>query len=127
MAAILDLQTGRRYGQVQFVNEVVDFIGSEDGRRPCYHLLDHQIDRLTLEDGRSYEWVPGESDAERRDRDFRNVTYLKPSEVAAIFRVDARTVKRWLVSGDLSGFQTPGGYWRISEESVQDLQTRKLP
>lgn len=127
MSAILDAQTGRRFGRVQFVNDVVDFIGSREGRQPCYDLLDHKVETVTLDDGRGFEWVPGESDAERHDRAFRNVTYLKPSEVAAIFRVDARTVKRWLVSGSLNGFQTPGGHWRISEESVQALQARRLP
>src|SRR5664279_5567367 len=116
MSAILEGESGRRLGQVQFVNEVVDFIRSKEGRHPCYDLLDHKVEEITLPDGRSYKWIPGESDAERRDRAFRNVRYLKPSEVASILRVDARTVKRWLVLGDLSGFKTPGGHWRISEE-----------
>ena len=40
MAAILDVQNGRRYGQVQFVNEVVDYIATAAGRRPCYDLLE---------------------------------------------------------------------------------------
>ena len=40
MAAILDAQNGKRFGQVQFVNEVVDFITTAEGRQPCYDLLD---------------------------------------------------------------------------------------
>jgi hypothetical protein len=71
MAAILDRQTGKRYAQVQFVNEIVDFFRSAEGRQPCYDLLDHKVDAIDLSDGRSFEWVAGESDAERFDREFR--------------------------------------------------------
>jgi excisionase family DNA binding protein len=48
--------------------------------------------------------------------------YLKPAEIAAMLRVNARTVKRWAQQGKLDGFQTPGGHWRITEESVWAMQ-----
>jgi hypothetical protein len=85
MAAILDRQNGKRYGQAQFINEVVDAITSTEGRQPCYGLLDGLIALregrtpavtvVTLSDERGvperllgtvYELVDGESDAERR-------------------------------------------------------------
>jgi excisionase family DNA binding protein len=149
MPAILDRQNGRRYGQVQFVNEVVDFVRSEEGRRPCYLLLEALQARqagaastavsVTLGDdpgipaylqGTTYDLVEGESDAERFDRQWREersasaepVEYLKPSEAAGLLRVNSRTVTRWLQEGRLTGFQTPGGHWRVAAESVRRLQ-----
>ena len=145
MAAILDRQNGRRYGQVQFINEVVDFIRSSEGRGPCYRLLEGlqakrtglvpSVISVTLPDvpgvppyleGNTYDLVDGESDAEAPDREWRGARrwpeYLKPSEAAKLLRVDAKTVKRWLQKGKLTGFQTPGGHWRVSQESVHELQ-----
>ena len=43
MFAILDKQTGMRYGQAHFINEVVDFIRSDKGRAPCYELIEGLI------------------------------------------------------------------------------------
>jgi hypothetical protein len=43
MFAILDKQTGKRYGQAHFINEVVDFIRSDKGRAPCYELIEGLI------------------------------------------------------------------------------------
>ena len=37
------------------------------------------------------------------------------AEVAAFFRVDPKTVKRWLASGRLTRVNTPGGMPRIKE------------
>lgn len=141
MAAIFDAQNGRRYGQVQFVNAVVDFITTVEGREPCYALLDAlralqegvapSVTSITLGhvrgvpkqlQGSKYELVDGESDAEKSDRRFREDRYLKPEEAADLLRVDARTVKRWAQSGKLAGFRTPGGHWRISAGSVRAMQ-----
>jgi len=149
MVAILDRQNGKRYGRVQFMNEVVDFIRSAEGRRSCYELLD-AVEAMqagevpatvsaTLGDdagvptylrGTTYDLVEGESDAEQFDRRFREepraavaaTEYLKPSEAAELLRVNARTVKRWAREGRLEGFQTPGGHWRIAAESVRGLR-----
>lgn len=148
MAAILDRQNGRRYGQAQFINEVVDLIRSEEGRQPCYELLEglqaRQVGRpapvesITLGSqpgvppyvqGATYDLVDGESDAEAFDRSWRDAggrehrtEYLKPSEAAELLRVDARTVKRWLQQEKLAGFRTPGGHWRVRRDSVQHIQ-----
>jgi excisionase family DNA binding protein len=143
VAAILDIQNGRRYGQVQFVNEVVDYITTAEGRQPCYDLLETLQARqesiansassttsVTLGNvrgipeqlqGRTFEIVDGESDAEKLDRQWRKATYLKPQEAAALLRVDGRTVKRWAQQGKLDGFRTPGGHWRIDEEAVRRM------
>ena len=66
--------------------------------------------------------VDGESDAAKRDREFREARYLRPQEAATLLRVDARTVKRWAHQGKLTGFRTPGGHWRIAESSVRAIQ-----
>jgi len=45
---------------------------------------------------------------------------LTPGEVAALFRVDPKTVTRWAASGRISSIRTPGGHRRYRE--VQDQQ-----
>jgi len=44
---------------------------------------------------------------------------LKPGEVAAIFRVDPKTVTRWANTGKLSAIRTPGGHTRFRESEVR--------
>ena len=44
---------------------------------------------------------------------------LKPGEVAAIFRVDPKTVTRWANTGKLSAIRTPGGHVRFRESEVR--------
>ncbi|WP_062071084.1 BldC family transcriptional regulator [Demequina sediminicola] len=46
---------------------------------------------------------------------------LTPSEVAAIFRVDPKTVTRWAKVGKLSAIRTLGGHRRFREAEVQEL------
>ncbi|WP_061961460.1 BldC family transcriptional regulator [Demequina flava] len=46
---------------------------------------------------------------------------LTPSEVAAIFRVDPKTVTRWAKVGKLSSIRTLGGHRRFREVEVQEL------
>lgn len=46
---------------------------------------------------------------------------LTPSEVAAIFRVDPKTVTRWAKVGKLSSIRTLGGHRRFREAEVQGL------
>ncbi len=46
---------------------------------------------------------------------------LTPSEVAAIFRVDPKTVTRWAKVGKLSSIRTLGGHRRFREEEVRLL------
>lgn len=58
-------------------------------------------------------------------------TLLTPSEVAAIFRVDPKTVTRWAKVGKLSSIRTLGGHRRFREEEVRTLlaqaQEQRLP
>lgn len=43
---------------------------------------------------------------------------LTPSEVAALFRVDPKTVTRWAKAGRLDSVRTPGGHHRFWEEQI---------
>jgi excisionase family DNA binding protein len=44
---------------------------------------------------------------------------LTPSEVAALFRVDPKTVTRWAQQGKLHSIRTLGGHRRYSEVEIQ--------
>jgi excisionase family DNA binding protein len=44
---------------------------------------------------------------------------LTPAEVAAMLRVDPKTVTRWARAGKLSSIRTPGGHRRYSETEVR--------
>ena len=46
---------------------------------------------------------------------------LTPAEVAAIFRVDPRTVGRWARAGRISRISTPGGHGRFRESEIRTL------
>ena len=46
---------------------------------------------------------------------------LKPGEVAAIFRVDPKTVTRWADDGLILRIKTPGGHNRFRESDVRGL------
>lgn len=46
---------------------------------------------------------------------------LTPAEVAALFRVDPKTVTRWAVAGRISSLRTPGGHRRFRETDVRAL------
>jgi excisionase family DNA binding protein len=48
-------------------------------------------------------------------------TLLTPSEVAAMFRVDPKTVTRWARAGKLSAIRTLGGHRRYRESEVRQL------
>jgi excisionase family DNA binding protein len=45
-------------------------------------------------------------------------TLLTPAEVAALFRVDPKTVTRWAKAGKLSSIRTLGGHRRYRAEEV---------
>src|SRR2546423_15467245 len=40
---------------------------------------------------------------------------LTPGEVAALFRVDPKTVTRWAAAGRISSIRTPGGHRRFPQ------------
>jgi excisionase family DNA binding protein len=44
---------------------------------------------------------------------------LTPAEVAALFRVDPKTVTRWAQQGKLHSIRTLGGHRRYSETEIQ--------
>ena len=46
---------------------------------------------------------------------------LTPSEVAALFRVDPKTVTRWAKAGKLTAIKTLGGHRRYKESEVKAL------
>lgn len=43
---------------------------------------------------------------------------LTPQEVADLFRVTDRTVRRWAITGRLDGIKMPSGRWRFRESAV---------
>ena len=53
--------------------------------------------------------------------DGSNERLLTPGEVAALFRVDPKTVTRWAASGRISSIRTPGGHRRFRESEVREL------
>jgi excisionase family DNA binding protein len=46
---------------------------------------------------------------------------LTPGEVAALMRVDPKTVTRWAAAGKISAIRTPGGHRRFRESEVRRL------
>lgn len=48
-------------------------------------------------------------------------TLLTPSEVAALFRVDPKTVTRWAKAGKISSIRTLGGHRRYIEAEIRQL------
>jgi excisionase family DNA binding protein len=53
--------------------------------------------------------------------DGRSDRLLTPGEVAALFRVDPKTVTRWAASGRISSIRTPGGHRRYREVEIRAL------
>jgi len=52
---------------------------------------------------------------------------LTPGEVAALFRVDPKTVTRWASAGRINSIRTPGGHRRFRESEVRALLRGDLP
>jgi excisionase family DNA binding protein len=52
---------------------------------------------------------------------------MTPAEVAAMFRVDPKTVTRWAKAGKLSSIRTLGGHRRYRESEVRALLTGQVP
>ena len=53
--------------------------------------------------------------------DGNNERLLTPGEVAALFRVDPKTVTRWAASGRITSIRTPGGHRRFRESEGRAL------
>lgn len=69
-----------------------------------------------LHDTRGHE----EGDVDTGDR------LLTPGEVAALFRVDPKTVTRWAAAGRIGSIRTPGGHRRFRESEVRALLEGEL-
>ena len=54
----------------------------------------------------------------------RDDSLLTPAEVAALFRVDPKTVTRWAKAGKLSSIRTLGGHRRYRAEEVRSFLDR---
>jgi excisionase family DNA binding protein len=52
---------------------------------------------------------------------------LTPGEVAALFRVDPKTVTRWAAAGRINSIRTPGGHRRFRESEVRALLATGAP
>lgn len=50
---------------------------------------------------------------------------LTPAEVAAIFRVNAKTVTRWASQGLLPHSWTPGGHRRYRRSMIEEMLEKK--
>ncbi|HWN29392.1 MAG TPA: BldC family transcriptional regulator [Actinomycetospora sp.] len=50
-----------------------------------------------------------------------NERLMTPGEVAAMFRVDPKTVTRWASAGRIGSIRTPGGHRRFRESEVRTL------
>lgn len=46
---------------------------------------------------------------------------MTSAEVAALFRVDPKTVTRWALAGRITSIRTPGGHRRFRESEVRAL------
>ena len=55
---------------------------------------------------------------------FDTEALLSPAEVAALFRVDPKTVTRWAKAGKLKALRTLGGHRRYRESEVLKLLGR---
>lgn len=63
----------------------------------------------------------------RQALDGNSERLLTPGEVAALFRVDPKTVTRWAASGRISSIRTPGGHRRFRESEVRALLQGESP
>lgn len=52
---------------------------------------------------------------------------LTPAEVAAMFRVDPKTVTRWAKAGKLTSIRTLGGHRRYRESEVREILAASIP
>lgn len=50
---------------------------------------------------------------------------LLPREVAALFRVDPKTVTRWALAGRIPFVRTPGGHHRFPEQAILALRDHR--
>src|SRR5689334_25069073 len=106
---------GRRGGAAQrHARQPVDrrspsFTGTREKTIVCRHTWDRP------------SASPGAAGLEETCVDANSERLLTPGEVAALFRVDPKTVTRWAASGRISSIRTPGGHRRFRESEVRAL------
>lgn len=57
----------------------------------------------------------------RRRGEGERPSLLTPAEVAALFRVDPKTVTRWAQAGKITSVRTLGGHRRFDADEIQGL------
>lgn len=67
------------------------------------------------ESGQRYWQLDVEADMKAQEEE----VLLTPAEVAALFRVDPKTVTRWAKAGKLSSIRTLGGHRRYRADEVR--------
>lgn len=67
------------------------------------------------ESGQRYWQLDVEADMKAQEEE----VLLTPAEVAALFRVDPKTVTRWAKAGKLSSIRTLGGHRRYRADEVK--------
>jgi excisionase family DNA binding protein len=68
--------------------------------------------------------LPLEHNRKRKAADMavaKNDHLLSPAEVAALFRVDSKTVTRWAMAGKISSIRTLGGHRRYRADEIRRL------
>lgn len=53
--------------------------------------------------------------------------WMTPGEVAAVFRVDPKTVTRWGADGRIPSMKTPGGHRRFRRDVIERLAAFEDP
>ena len=94
-------------------------------------LLAHRFEPKVRDRGKTIRYVPLRSGGRGVSAGLGWVMsasnrLLKPSEVAAVFRVDRKTVTRWAVGGQLPSVRTPGGHHRFRYADVMTLLNKGL-
>ena len=54
------------------------------------------------------------------------MTEISAAEAARRLSVDKATVIRWLKNGTMTGWQTPGGHWRIDPSEVERIRSKNI-
>jgi excisionase family DNA binding protein len=62
-----------------------------------------------------------------KKQDWSEANLLTPAEVAAIFKVDPKTVAGWAKSGKLRAIKTLGGHRRYLESQVLEMLHEETP
>ena len=75
------------------------------------------FEQLSHSQGASRTEVKVEATMQPRDDD----ALLTPSEVAAMFRVNPKTVTRWARAGKISAIRTLGGHRRFRESEIRQF------